>query len=52
MRSWVLGLALGLWDVRSRGLVERSHVDPVNRSLALTLFPGAAGGCKMGAVNC
>lgn len=36
----------------SCGLVERSYVDPVNRSLALTLFPGAAGGCKMGAVNC
>lgn len=32
--------------------MERSHVDPVTRSLASLLSAGAAGGCKVGAVNC
>lgn len=32
--------------------MERSHVDPVTRSLASLLSAGAAGGCKVSAVNC
>ena len=53
MRSWVHGLALGLWVVRRRGGMERrNQVDPVTSSLALsTLCWGCWLLCKTGVVS-